>query len=66
MRLSDVVRSLDTWTNNEEKSLLCKISELRALDTFTPHEKVIIEGLVRKSLLIKVSSKDIDYVYPNA
>jgi hypothetical protein len=65
MKLNELVRSIPTWTSNEERELLSKINDLRPLDSFQERDQVIIESLIRKSLLIKVASKDAVYVYPN-
>lgn len=66
MKLNELVRSLNTWTSKEEREVLNSINGLVSILTFEDHERVIIEGLVRKSLVIKVQgANDITYVYPN-
>lgn len=65
MKLNELVRGIDTWTSNEERALLDRIKELTVLETFEEHEQHIIEGLVRKSLVIKVLGPGVNYIYPN-
>lgn len=65
MKLNELVRGIDTWTSNEERSMLERLKELTVLESFEEHEQHIIEGLVRKSLVIKVSGQGINYIYPN-
>ena len=66
MKLNEFVRSLDTWCSNEERLVLEKINDIVAVDTLSEHEQFILEGLVRKSLVIKVKgTNDTVYVYPN-
>ena len=43
--------------SNEEKKLLDKMQGVQPLDTFTEREQVIIENLVRKSLVSKIHNK---------
>jgi hypothetical protein len=65
MKVNEFVRKLDVWTSQEEKSLLENITEPRVIASFNEREQAIIEGLIRKSLLIKVQGKHSSYVYPN-
>lgn len=65
MKLNELVRNTPTWTSNEEKTMLAKVNDLMLLNSFPEREQAIIENLVRKSLLIRVVSKDAVYVYPN-
>ena len=43
--------------SNEEKKLLDKMQGVQPLGTFTEREQVIIENLVRKSLVSKIYNK---------
>jgi hypothetical protein len=65
MKLNEFIRSVKVWTSNEEDALLEKINDLRPLNTFDDRDQVIIDSLIRKSLLIKVESKGSVYIYPN-
>ena len=66
MKLNELVRSLPTWVSNEEHSVLEKINGLQPLGVFNEREQQIIEGLVRKSLVICIQDKGNTYLYPNA
>lgn len=66
MKINDFVRGIDTWRNNDEQTLLDKIKEPTPIGSFDERDQTIIEGLIRKSLLIKVKgNNDLTYVYPN-
>lgn len=65
MRLNELVRSIPTWMSAEEQEIYSKITELKSMGTFDEREQVIIENLIRKSLVIKVENKGVIYVYPN-
>ena len=65
MKLNELTRSLNTWTSNEEKQLLEKILGPTVVDSLEERERTIIEGLIRKNLLIKVQGQHAVYVYPN-
>jgi hypothetical protein len=65
MKLNELVRSIPTWMSREEREIYDKLTDLRSMSTFDEREQVIIEHLVRKSLVIKVESKGVAYVYPN-
>lgn len=65
MKLNELVRSMNVWTSQEEKDLLAKINNVSILNSFDEHDRYIIENLVRKSLLVKIESKNITYIYPN-
>lgn len=66
MRLNELVRGIDTWMNNEERTMLNRIKELTVLESFEDHEQHVIDSLIRKSLVIKVPGAGINYIYPNA
>ena len=66
MKLNELVRNIDTWTNNEERAVLGRIKDLTVLESFEEHEQHVIEGLIRKSLVIKVPGPGVNYIYPNA
>jgi len=50
MKLSEVV---NTYTTNEEQTLLDKMTAAQMIETYTERERFIIEGLIRKSLVTK-------------
>lgn len=66
MKLNELVRNSNTWTSKEEQSLLDSIQGLVSIHTFAEHDRFVIEGLIRKSLVIKVQgTNDETYIYPN-
>lgn len=65
MKLNELVRSIPTWMSREEREVYDKLTDLRSMSTFDEREQVIIETLVRKSLVIRIESKGVAYVYPN-
>jgi hypothetical protein len=66
MKLNELVRSLDTWTSNEERAVLQRIDGLQPVSMFDDREIQIIEGLIRKSLVVRVENKGNTFIYPNA
>jgi hypothetical protein len=66
MKLNELVRTLNTWVSREEHEVLSQITGLVSIQAFKEHEQFIIEGLIRKSLVIKVQGNNKDtYIYPN-
>lgn len=65
MKLEELVRSIPTWISNEEQSVLKKINGLQPAGIFDERERQIIEGLIRKSLVISITDKGHTYLYPN-
>jgi hypothetical protein len=65
MTLNEFTRGIEIWRSQEEREVLSKIKELTTISAFKEREQTIIESLVRKSLLIKIKSKENTYVYPN-
>lgn len=44
----------EVYTSNEEKKILEKLSKPAHLASFSEHDQFTIEGLIRKSLIIKI------------
>lgn len=65
MRLNELVRKIDTWTSREERAVLERIDGIQPIGMFDEREKQIIEGLIRKSLVICIQDKGNVYLYPN-
>jgi hypothetical protein len=57
MKLNELIKSFSIAMSNEEKALLDQIQGVQSLDKFTEREQVIIENLVRKSLVSKIYNK---------
>lgn len=54
MKLNELVKTFDIFTSNEEKEVLSKLNYPRLLKSFSEHEQFVIEGLIRKSLVIRI------------
>ena len=65
MKTKDLLDGFYIWTSTEEHNLLHKIHHPSLLESFSEREQTIIQQLIRKSLLIKVETKNSTYVYPN-
>lgn len=57
MKLNELVKTFEIYTSNEEKTMLEKLNYPRFLDSFSEHEQFVIEGLIRKSLVIKIGTE---------
>lgn len=54
MKLNELVKSFEIYTTNEEKAVLKRLQYPLPLSNFNEHDKFVIEGLIRKSLVIKI------------
>jgi hypothetical protein len=54
MKLNELVKSFEIYTSNEEKDILKRLDYPRRLDSFSERDQFTIEGLIRKSLVIKI------------
>lgn len=54
MKLNELVKSFEIYTSNEEKEVLKKLDYPQYLSSFNERDQFTIEGLVRKSLVIKI------------
>jgi hypothetical protein len=58
MKINELLGEFKIWTNNEEKHMLSKLTSATYLESFNEHDQFIIEGLVRKSLVIKIGDEN--------
>jgi hypothetical protein len=58
MKLNELVKTFEIYTSNDEKAMLKKLNYPRALSSFSEREQFTIEGMIRKSLVIKIGDKD--------
>ena len=65
MRLNELIRSFTIYASNEEKELLWKLDKPAPLDSFKEREQVIIDSLVRKSLVSKLVNNGYIFVIKN-
>jgi hypothetical protein len=54
MKLNELIQDFSIYLTNEEKSLLEDINGLVPLETFQEREQVIINNLIRKSVVSKI------------
>ncbi len=54
MKLNELVKTFEIYTSNEEKDLLKRLTYPKTLTSFSEHDQFIIEGMIRKSLVIKI------------
>lgn len=55
MKINELIKSFDIFVTNEEQSLLETLgNEVRPLSSFTEHDQVIINNLIRKSVISKI------------
>lgn len=64
MKINELIKSFEIYVTNEEKEILKKLDSAKSFLSFSERERFIIEGLVRKSLVIKVGH-DNPYVIAN-
>lgn len=55
MKIDDVLKNFKIFVTNEEKTILSKMDGVSPIEVYTERERFIIENLVRKSLVSKVS-----------
>jgi hypothetical protein len=58
MKINELVNGFEIFTSNEEATMLKKLVKMEYLSSFTEHERFVIEGLVRKSLVIKIGTEN--------
>lgn len=54
MKINELISSFEVYTTNEEKTLLTQLDNPTPIETFTERDQVIIENLIRKSLVSKI------------
>jgi len=62
MKLNELVKTFEIYTSNEEKEMLDKLHYPRYLDSFSEHEQFVLEGLIRKSLVIKIGQNNVKVI----
>jgi hypothetical protein len=58
MKINELISSFEIWTTNEEAVMLARLAKPVRLAAMNEHEQVIINNMIRKSLVIKVGHKD--------
>jgi hypothetical protein len=65
MRINELISDFRVYVTNEEKKILDKINRPCYIESFDEREQFVIENLIKKSLLVKSSSKGSVVVAPN-
>ena len=65
MKLNELIQSFSIALSNEEAEVLDKVNPVQPLQGFSPRDQVIIENLIRKSLVSKVLRDNIVMVVQN-
>lgn len=65
MKINELIQDFNIYLSNEEKTLLDKIKQPCYIEVFSERERVVIENLVRKSLVSKINFKGTILVKPN-
>lgn len=58
MKINELLNGFSIYTTLEEENVLKKLSRPAYLNEFSDREQVIIEGMIRKSLVIKIGSRN--------
>jgi hypothetical protein len=56
MKINELIKDFKIFKTNEEKQVLEAIASPTPLSSFNEREQVIISGLIRKSLIIKINN----------
>jgi len=66
MRLNELVKSFDIFMTNEEKQLLGTIpSRATRFDLFNEHQQIILNNLIKKSIIQKINNEGIIFIKKN-
>jgi hypothetical protein len=65
VKLNDIIQEFKIYMSNEEQAVFERCERLRPLRSFSERDQVIIESLIRKSLVSKISKNGIIMVLAN-
>jgi len=65
MKLNELISSFEIYTTNDEQQVLESMQSISPIDQFTEREQVIIDNLVKKSLISKCIYKGQTMVVKN-
>lgn len=54
MKINELINTFEVYTTSAEKAMLKELTNPRALNSFSENDQFTIEGLIRKSLVIKI------------
>ena len=58
MKINEILNGFSIYTSIEEEKMLAKLQSPVLLDSFNERERFIIEGMIRKSLVIKIGDRN--------
>lgn len=58
MKINELLSGFKIFTSREEETILKKLVSPAYLSSFSEREQFIIEGLIRKSLVIKIGTEN--------
>lgn len=58
MKINELISDFHIWTTNEELFMLERLSEPVKLSTLSEHDQVIVQRMIRKSLVTKIGHND--------
>jgi hypothetical protein len=58
MKINELLNGFTIYTSLEEDAMLKRLQHAVPLDSFNEHDRFVIEGMIRKSLIIKVGSNN--------
>jgi len=58
MNINELISGFEIYTTNEERTVLERLTKPVKMTTLTDREKVIVENMIRKSLVIKIGHTD--------
>ncbi len=56
MKINELIRDFEVFTTSEEDRVLRELHYARPLNSFSERDQFTIEGLIRKSLVIKIGN----------
>lgn len=66
MKVNELIDSFEIFTTNEEKELLGKVdAKPHPLSSYTQREQVIIDNMIKKSLISKIHNNGLYLVMRN-
>ena len=58
MNINEFISGFEIYTTNEEREVLDRLTRPIKLTTLNERERVIVENMIRKSLVIKIGHTD--------
>lgn len=58
MKVNELLKDFEIFITNEERKLLPKLQSVSLLSSFSERDQVVIENLIRKSVVIKIGHQN--------